>query len=307
MQGQTTTEDRTRLRKGILLSLFAIFVFATQDTATKLLVADHSPFQITMMRFWAFAAMALVIVVRSGGARAAFASKYPGLQILRPILLVLDIWCFAFATGFLPLAELQAITLVYPLVVTLAAIPILGERVGIFRFSAVFVGFCGALLIVRPGGLPLGVGVACAMASAVSFAIYIVITRKVSATDSSATSMAYVGAIGFLMTTAVGIFFWQTPDTTSLMLLLYIMATSCVAHGLLVVALGMAPASLLQPFNYTALPWGILFGYIVFGQMIDPIGLMGAVVIVGAGITVMLRERVKRVPVAPDPTLPGKQ
>ncbi|MBE7183410.1 MAG: DMT family transporter [Methylobacterium mesophilicum] len=307
MQLQTDIVDRARLRQGILFSLFAIFVFSTQDVATKLLVANHSPFQITMMRFWAFAAMTLVIVARSGGIRAAFASKRPVLQILRPIILVADIWCFAFATFYLPLAELQAIILIYPLLVTVIAVPVLGERVGIFRISAVVVGFLGALLIVRPGGLPLGVGVLFAVIAAVSYALYIVLTRKVSATDSTATSMAYVGAVGFLMTTAVGIFFWQTPDARSLMLLVYIMATSCVAHGLLVVALGMAPASLLQPFNYTALPWGILFGYLVFGQMIDPIGLLGAVIIVGAGIVVLLRERVKRVPVAPDPTLPGKQ
>lgn len=307
MQSPTEMMDRTRLRRGILISLFALFVFATQDVATKLLVTSHSPFQITMMRFWAFALMTLVIVARSGGLRAAFSSRQPGLQVLRPIILVVDIWSFAFATAYLPLAELQAIILVYPLIVTVISVPLLGERVGIFRVTAVTVGFLGALLIVRPGGLPLGTGVLFAMMAAVSYALYIVLTRKVSATDSTATSMAYVGAVGFLMTTSVGIFFWRTPDMQSMMLILYIMGTSCVAHGLLVAALGMAPASVLQPFNYTALPWGILFGYVIFGQMIDPIGLLGAVIIVGAGIVVLLRERVKRVPVVSDPIMPGKQ
>ena len=80
MQGQTTTEDTRRLRKGILLSLFAIFVFATQDTATKLLVADHSPFQITMMRYWAFAAFSLFLVTRRAPLRQAFRSARPRLR-----------------------------------------------------------------------------------------------------------------------------------------------------------------------------------------------------------------------------------
>jgi drug/metabolite transporter (DMT)-like permease len=206
------------------------------------------------------------------------------------------------------LAELQAITLVYPLIVTVVAIPVLGEKVGIFRFAAVAVGFLGALVIVRPGGLPLGLGVAAAIGSAACYAVYIVLTRKVTRTDSTATSMFYVGAIGLVLTSAIGVSFWQPLDPVSLMWVFYIMVTSVVAHGLMMVALSVTPASVLQPFNYTALPWGILFSYVVFQHLIDPVSLLGAAVIVVAGLVVMARERIKKVPAAvAEPALPGKE
>ncbi|MGF7163464.1 drug/metabolite transporter (DMT)-like permease [Rhodoligotrophos appendicifer] len=297
---------RDNIVRGILLTLGGIFLFATQDAAQKFLVQSYSPFQITMMRFWASFAFSFAIMVRQGEIRGAFRSGSPILQVLRPIFLVVDIWLFSFALQTISLAELQAILLIYPLIVTLVAIPLLKEKVGIFRMVAVCVGFLGALVIVRPGGVPFDFGVFCAIGAAVTYALYIVLTRKVSETDSTATSMFYVGVIGLIMTSAVGIFFWQPPDAASWALILYIMVTGCVSHAMIIAALGMAPASVLQPFNYTSLPWGILLGYVLFGQMIDPISLMGAIVIIAAGLVVMARERIKKIRPVTNPPLPGK-
>jgi drug/metabolite transporter (DMT)-like permease len=276
---------------GIGLTIVAILIFGLQDALSKTLVQTYSPFQLAMMRYWAFAAFSLVLVMRQGPLRQAFRSSSPRLQVTRAALLVFDIWFFAAALKTVPLAELQAITLVYPLMVTLVAIPILGERVGIFRIAAVSVGFLGALVIVRPGGLPLDWGVAYAIFSASFYAIYIALTRKVSSQDSTATSMVYVGVIGLVLTTGVGMFFWQPMDLQSLGMMLLVMITSTTAHGLMMVALSRAPASVIQPFNYTALPWGIVLSYLFFGHLIDTVSLMGAAVIVGAGLIVMARER----------------
>lgn len=276
---------------GIGLTLLVIVIFGVQDAMSKTLVQTHSPFQIAMLRFWAFAAFSLVLVSRQGPLKQAFRSKYPWLQAARAILLVVDIWAFAAALKSVPLAELQAITLVYPLLATLVAIPLLGERVGLFRIVAVFAGFCGALVIVRPGGLPIDGGVLFAVLSAASYAVYIVLTRKVSSADTTATSMVYVGVGGLLLTTAVGVFFWEPMDLTATLQMGFVMITSVASHGLMMVALSRAPASTLQPFNYFTLPWGIFLSYQVFGHLIDPISLVGAGVIVGAGLVVMGRER----------------
>jgi len=276
---------------GIGLSLLAIVIFGIQDAISKLLVQDYSPFQIAMMRFWAFAVFSLVLVWRQGPLKQAFRSRHPWLQTLRAVLLVVDIWFFAGALMTVPLAELQAITLVYPLLTTLVAIPILGEKVGVFRFVAVFVGFCGALIIVRPGGLPVDIGVGYAIASASCYAVYLALTRKVSSSDSTATSMVYVGVGGLVLTSAVGFFFWKPLDLQSLLLILAVTITSVTAHGLMMVALSRAPASTLQPFNYFALPWGIFLSYQFFGHLIDPVALIGGGIIVGAGLVVMARER----------------
>jgi drug/metabolite transporter (DMT)-like permease len=289
----TTPERRSadNVGLGIALTVLAIIIFGIQDALSKHLVQSYSPFQLAMMRFWAFAAFSLILVARQAPLRQAFKSRWPTLQILRAVLLVADIWLFAAALKTVPLAELQAVTLIYPLVVTLVAIPILGEKVGIFRFTAVAVGFLGALVIVRPGGLPLDLGVLYAVLSASFYAIYIALTRKVSASDSTATSMVYVGVVGLVMTSGVGVFFWQPMDLPSLGIMALVMITSTSAHGIMMVALSRAPASVMQPFNYVSLPWGIFLSYVFFGHLIDTVSLMGAAVIVGAGLVVMGRER----------------
>jgi drug/metabolite transporter (DMT)-like permease len=141
--------------RAIFFTLFTVAVFGVQDALSKTLVQTYSPFQIAMMRYWGFALFALLIVARQAPLRQALRSKMPAWQIARGALLIFDIWFFAMALQTVPLGELQAITLIYPFLVTLFSIPLLGEKVGVFRFAAVGVGFAGALIIVRPGGLPL--------------------------------------------------------------------------------------------------------------------------------------------------------
>ena len=283
------------LGRAIVLTLTTIAVFGVQDAVSKLLVQAHSPFQITMMRYWGFAAFATFMVMRQGPLREAFKSKVPKRQILRGILLMADIWCFAIALQTVPLGELQAIVIVYPLLVTVFAIPILGEKVGIFRFAAVGAGLLGALIILRPGGVALDWGVGFALASAAFYALYIVLTRQVAGCDSATTSLVYGAVVGLVLSTGVGIFFWQPMPWSDFALVAVTMITTCVGHGQMVYALTMAPASVLQPFNYFSLPWAIVLSIVIFGQWIDPISLVGAAIIVGAGLVVMARERRKSI------------
>jgi drug/metabolite transporter (DMT)-like permease len=285
------------LGRAIALTLTTIAVFGVQDAVAKLLVQDYSPFQITMMRYWGFAVFALFMVMRQGPIRQALKSKMPKRQILRGVLLMADIWCFAIALQTAALGELQAIVIVYPLLVTVFAIPILGEKVGIFRFAAVGAGLVGALVILRPGGVPLDWGVGFALASAAFYALYIVLTRQAAGHDSTATSLLYGALVGLVLSTGVGIFFWQPMAWTDFALVVVTMITTCAGHGVMVYALTMAPARVLQPFNYFSLPWAIVLSVLVFGQWIDPISLIGAVIIVAAGLVVMARERRKRIPV----------
>lgn len=277
--------------RGIAFTVTATLVFGIQDAVAKILVQTYSPFQITMMRYWAFAAFSLFLVSRQAPLRQAMRSRHPRLQVLRGLLLVLDIWSFAVAVRTVPLAELQAISLVYPLLVTLVAIPVLGERVGAFRIGAVLAGFLGALVIVRPGGLPIDWGVAFAVFSSACYAVYIALTRKVSREDATATSMVYVGLVGLVFSTAVGLFAFKPMDWQGIGLVLVVMTTTCIAHGLMMAALALAPASTLQPFNYVSLPWAITLSFVIFGHVIDPIALAGGAVIVLAGLVVMWRER----------------
>ncbi|MBS3847709.1 DMT family transporter [Devosia sp. BSSL-BM10] len=301
-------DDRAdNVGRAIALTLFTIAVFGIQDAISKHLVQTYSPFQVTMMRYWGFAAFALYIVSRQAGLRQALSSKVPLWQLLRGSLLIIEICIFALALQTVPLGELQAISLVYPLLVTLFSIPLLGEKVGVFRFVAVGVGFAGALIIVRPGGLPLDWGVGFAMIAAVLYSLYIVLTRKVSQYDKAPTSLAYTGIIGLVLSSGVGIFFWQPMAWPDVALVVTMMITTCLGHGVMIYALSLAPASTVQPFNYFALPWAIVLSMVVFGHYIDPISLLGAGIVVAAGLVVMARERIKRVRIVDGPILPGRE
>ncbi|WDQ99172.1 DMT family transporter [Devosia sp. J2-20] len=301
-------DDRAdNVGRAIALTLFTIAVFGIQDAMSKHLVQTYSPFQVTMMRYWGFAAFALYIVSRQAGLRQALSSKVPLWQLLRGSLLIIEICVFALALQTVPLGELQAISLVYPLLVTLFSIPLLGEKVGVFRFVAVGVGFAGALIIVRPGGLPLDWGVGFAMIAAVLYSLYIVLTRKVSQYDKAPTSLAYTGIIGLVLSSGVGIFFWQPMAWPDVALVVTMMITTCLGHGVMIYALSLAPASTVQPFNYFALPWAIVLSMVVFGHYIDPISLLGAGIVVAAGLVVMARERIKRVRIVDGPILPGRE
>lgn len=300
-QMTSSTEARAdNIGRAIVLTIITVGVFGVQDAISKTLMQTYSPFQITMMRYWGFALFSLLLVMRQAPLRQALNSKVPVWQALRGALLIIEIWCFARALQSVPLGELQAISLVYPLLVTLFAIPILGEKVGVFRFVAVGVGFVGALVMVRPGGLALDWGVFFALMSAVLYAIYIVITRRVSGVDSAATSMAYTGIVGLVLSSAVGMFYWQPMGWVDMLMVLAIVVTTCLGHGLMIFALSMAPASAVQPFNYFSLPWAILLSVVVFNDWIDPISLVGAGIIVAAGLVVMARERMRKVPVPPE-------
>lgn len=307
MSAAETSLRSDQIGRAIILTIITIGVFGIQDAVSKILVQTYSPFLITMMRYWGFAVFALVMVARQAPLRQALSSRTPGWQVLRGVLLIADIWFFALALQSVPLGELQAIIIVYPLLVTLFAIPILGEKVGIFRFAAVGAGFLGAIIIMRPGGIPMDWGVAYALASATIYAIYIVITRKVSRVDSAATSLIYIALVGLILSSAVGVFFWEPMAWSDFALVVLIMGTTCAGHGVMVYALTMAPASVLQPFNYFSLPWAIILSIVIFGHWIDPIALFGASVTVAAGLVVMWRERKRKVPVSTEEALPGHE
>lgn len=304
----SAVDDRTdNVGRAIALTLFTIVVFGVQDAISKHLVQTYSPFQVTMMRYWGFAAFALYVVSRQAGLRQALTSKVPFWQLLRGSLLIIEICFFALALQSVPLGELQAISLVYPLLVTLFSIPLLGEKVGVFRLVAVGVGFAGALIIVRPGGLPMDWGVGFAVIAATLYSLYIVLTRKVSQFDKAPTSLAYTGIIGLVLSSAVGIFFWQPMAWPDVALVVTMMVTTCLGHGVMIYALSLAPASTVQPFNYFSLPWAIVLSIVVFGHVIDPVSLVGAGIVVAAGLVVMARERTKRVPIVDGPILPGRE
>lgn len=285
------TPHKDNVGRGILLTVLAIMIFGFQDAVAKVLVQDYTVPHIIMMRYWAFGLFSLWLVTRRVGLRRAFQAKRPGLQILRGLLLLADLYLFATAVRTLPLGELMAIILLFPMLVTLFSIPLLGEKVGMFRLVSVGVGFIGVLIVLRPGFAIIDVGAFYGLAAAVVFALYTVVTRMVSHEDSTGTAMLYVGMTGLVISNVVGVFFWEPMTLKAFGLLAILWVTTTTAHFLVMRSLVYAPASVVQPFNYLALPWAITLSYLVFGHLIDFTSLVGAIIIVGAGLVVWARER----------------
>lgn len=284
--------------RGIALAIAAMVVFASQDGLTKHLAQTYAVAQILWVRYAFFALFALWMT-RSAGPRESLRSASPALQILRSVLLVAEIGMFVLAIRWLPLADTHAIMALTPLLVTALSVPLLGERVGLRRWSAVGVGFAGMLLILRPGMGALHPAAFFALGSAAMYACYIALTRKVSLADHSGTTLIYTALVGAAVMTLIGPFHWQWPDASGWAFLLTLAVTGATGHFLFIKALEAAPASVLQPFGYTVLVWATIIGYVFFGNLPDAPTVAGALVIVASGLYTIHREHVRSAADAP--------
>lgn len=287
---QASPEDADNTVKGIVALVVATLFFAGQDAITKHLTETLPVAQIIFVRFFFFALFALVFAARRIGIRSAFVSQAPGLQILRGLLIVAEITLFAWCLHFMGLAEMHAIFASFPLVITVLSIPILGEQVGWRRWVAVGLGFIGTLIIIQPGNGEFNLYAILVMVCVVMFALYNLLTRKVSRHDHFETSLIYFGVVGFIVSLLVIPFFWQAVNSSELLWLLSISITSIIGHLLLIKALQLAPAVILQPFNYFVLVWAIGIGYFAYQEVLSTTELMGATLVVLSGIYIARRE-----------------
>jgi len=281
--------DRPQL--GIALIVSAMFVFALQDGITKHLATTYAAPQILWIRFSFFVLFALIYSMRTKPLRTCLTSNAPVLQIIRSLLIVAEIGIFILAVRHLPLAETHALFATFPLMVTAIAAVFLKEAVGIRRWSAIIFGLVGVMIILRPGADVIAPAALLALLCAFMFAGYQVITRLVSKYDDSETSITYMAVVGLVTMTALGPFYWQTPDADGWTWLLTLAVTATLGHFLLIKALEFAPASLLQPFNFTLLVFASTVGYFAFGDVPDVWTVVGAIVIVSSGIYTVIRER----------------
>lgn len=277
--------------KGIILINLAMFLLAGMDGITKTLAPDYTVPQILSVRFLIFTLFALAIA-RPKSLRAAFRSRHPYLQIARSLIIVLEVGVFIIALRYLPLADTHAIAGIAPLLVTALAVPFLGEKVGLRRWTAIAIGFAGLLVIVRPGIGVFNPVALVPLAGAVLWAIYQILVRKVS-DDDAATSLLYMAVVGAVVMTALAPFFWHPPDATGWLLLGSLGVVGSLGHYILIRAFQAAPASTLQPFHYIVLIWATAIGYFIFGELPDIWTIAGAAIIAGSGLYAFYRERVR--------------
>ncbi len=292
----TSSDASGRSTIAIALALTAMFAFAVMDGLTKTLSLTLPIPQILWVRNIVFCVL-IVGLMRAQGQplRALLQSKRPGLQLARALLLICESSAFMLAFKFMPLADVHAVAALAPLGVVALSVPLLGEQVGWRRWCAVFAGFLGVMLIVRPGFQKIEPAMLIALAAAGLWAGYQILVRLCSRSDSSDTTSLWTAMIGFLATSLVGPAVWQWPDATGWWMLAAIAMLGSLAHICFIRALSLTQPSLLQPYNYTLFVWAVIVGYAFFGDVPDAWTWAGASIIIASGIYVWHRERVRGV------------
>jgi len=240
-----------------MLLVVATVIFALQDATTKGLTHQLPVAQIVFVRFSVFTVFALVLVMTRMSLREAFRSQVPGKQIVRCLLMCFEISLFTYAMRYIGIAEIHAIFSCFPLFIVALSVPVLGESVGWRRWAAVGAGFIGTLIIIRPGTGVFDPMALLALACALIYAIYNLLTRLVSRHDRFETSLLYFGLVGMAATAAPAAWVWQTPTGEAAWLLAAVCLCSVSAHLLLIKSLELAEANVLQPYNYLILVWAM--------------------------------------------------
>ena len=275
---------------GCLILVAATIIFALQDAITKQLTLMMPVGQIIFVRFAAFALLVTAYLAYQGSLLTSVRSQTPLMQAGRVLFLIVEMSLFAYALRFLGLAEMHVVFSCFPLVITALSAPMLGESVGWRRWLAVMVGFLGTLIILKPGTGVFDPYALIPLICAVLYSFYNIYTRKVARRDSFETSLLYFGYVGLIASSIAAAITWQSIPSAAVKPLAYLCITSMAAHLMLIKALELAPAVVLQPINYLILVWAVLIGIFYFGESISASTFGGVAVVVLSGLYVVYRE-----------------
>lgn len=278
-----TQDTKAQFLQGVLYICGAIFLFAGSDALSKYLAGFYAVVMVIWVRYVIHSGLMLSVLLPRHGL-SIFKTSRSGLQLLRGLCMVGTNMLFISALRYIPLAEGTAIIYLTPLIVTVLSGPLLGERVRPLQWFAVSLGFVGVLVILRPGGVLFTPVSLLAVGAAFSFSFYQLITRKLNATDSSATTNLLSGLVGSAALTFVAPFFWQTPSAFHALLLLGLGISALLSHLLMTEAYHHANPATLAPFTYGQLIFAGLIGYIMFGHIPDLYGFLGIAIICASGI-----------------------
>ncbi len=283
------------LRLGVWLMIGTTLVFSIQDGFSRHLADSYNVWMVVMIRYWFFAAFVIALASRApGGLRVAVATRQPVTQIVRGVLLALEI-CVN-VTGFvlIGLVESHAVFACYPLLVAALSGPVLGERVGWRRWTAIAVGFAGVLVILQPGAGVMDPRALIPLVAALMFALYALLTRYVARRDAASVSFFWTGVGGAVVMTAIGIWHWEPMAAADWGWMAALCICGALGHWLMIRAFEVAEASAIQPFAYLQLVFASALGVTVFGDAIRANVIIGAAIVVAAGVFTLWRERVRR-------------
>ena len=284
--------QRDRLT-GIALMCGAVLLFACSDASAKYLNGHMDTIQVVWARYMSAFVLALFMFNPIKRPQVMRTSR-PWLQLGRSTLLLVSTALNFVALRYLQLDQAVAIIFCTPFIVAALGGPILGERIHWRRWTAIMVGFCGVLLVARPGAGGIHPAALLSVMGAFCYAIYSISTRILSRTDSNETTNFYSNLVGAVaISLAVPLFWTPQTDPKVIVLMCTMGLFSGMGHYLLIIGHRLAPASVLAPFIYTEIVWMIALGYWVFGDVPNHWTLAGVSVVIASGLYLLYRERVR--------------
>lgn len=281
--------DKAIQLRGVAIALAAFAIYATHDVLIKYLGGIYSPFQIVFFSvLFGFPMMALFMM--RDGQGASLRPVHPIWMAMRTAIIVVNAATAFYAFAVLPLAQTYAILFAAPLLITLLAIPMLGERVGLRRGAAVGIGLCGVLIVLQPGVTEFSLGHLAALVAAVCGALNAVIMRKIGGAERAVVLLLYPMMANVVVMGAALPFVYKPMPGLDLLAAAIIAAFALIATWLLILAYRMAPAAKVAPMQYSQIIWATIFGALFFGEALEWNTAIGTAVIVASGIYIVFRE-----------------
>ena len=271
---------------GILFAVAAYFSFSILDAFQKTAVINHSIFQLLFIKY-IFTLLLSCSEAKRKNNYKFWQSNNVKLQVLRSFFSIIESGCFVLAFRYLSLADVHSVGSLTPVIIVALSALILKEKVSPKTWIAIFVGFLGVLIILRPGLSIFDIKSLLPLMAAFFLGLYQVVTRKVSENDSTETSLFYTSLIGFIVMSILAFVYWQPLTLNSYFLFTGIGIFFSMGIYFQIIALSKARASIIQPFHYTLIFWAIILGYLVYDDLPDIPTIVGAIIIAASGIYVL--------------------
>jgi drug/metabolite transporter (DMT)-like permease len=279
--------------RGVPFILTATVFFCISDAASKYLATDGiNAIQIAWVRYLIFVAIVVPIALFQVGFKG-LKTHHPVQQVVRGVFMVLSTILFVSGLAYLDVADATAINFVSPVFITALAIPILGEKVGLRRWTAALVGLMGVMIIVQPGSDAFQLAALFPIGAAAVWAGAAIATRIMSATETPQATLVYSSSVGFLVLCALVPFFWTSLTLEQFGVGVITGVASAIAHLMFVLAYRHASATVLAPFSYTQIVWASIIGFLVFGSVPGVWTYVGGAIIAASGLYTAHRERLK--------------
>lgn len=292
MTGQTDLVSPRNFKIGVVLMLTAYLMFAMADTVNKWLALASLPLvQFAATRYGSHFIITLV-EARYRGVKKSDITGHIGLLILRGLLLASSTFAVYAALRHLSLSMFSALLFASPFFVCILSAPLLKEHVGVWRWSAVIVGFVGVLIIIRPFDSAFHISSFAVLYAAFALALYAIATRKLAHQCPPHVMQLFAGGVGTILFVPFAIYLWQPVGIMTMALMIFVGLVSWGGHEMLSRAHKMAPASTLSLYSYSFIIFLTAAGYLIFDEIPDTTTIFGTVIIVMCGLVIWYREAI---------------